>query len=74
LEKGLRAKEELDYWMSRCPIKALEEFLLTHNMLSEAEKSEICRRVNDEVEEAVTFARQSPFPAENELLNNLFKT
>lgn len=74
LDKGLRSKEELDSWMNRCPIKALEEFLLEHNILSEPEKIQICGGIDKEIEEAVTFAKESPFPDENELLNNVFKT
>lgn len=73
LEKGLRSKQELNYWMGRCPIKALEKLLLSCNILSEAEKNEVCCSVDDEVEEAVMFAKQSPYPAQNELIRNVFK-
>ena len=74
LDKGLRSKEELEYWMNRCPIKALEEFLLEHDMLSESEKIQIYEGTDKEIAEAITFARESPYPDENELLNNVFKT
>jgi pyruvate dehydrogenase E1 component alpha subunit len=74
MEKGLRSKQELDYWMDRCPIKALEELLLSCNILSEAEKGKIRRRVDDEVEKAVVFAKKSHYPDQSELLNNVFKT
>ena len=74
LEKGLRSKEELDYWMNKCPIKVFEEFLLKHGILSESEKTQACARVAKEIEESVTFARESPYPDENMLLSNVFKT
>jgi len=74
LDKGLRSKEELDYWMDRCPIKALEEFLRQHDILSESEKTQIGEGIDKEVEEAFIFAKESPYPAENELLDNVFKT
>ena len=74
LDKGLRSKEELDYWMDRCPIKALEEFLLEHGTLSEAEKTQIGQGIDKEVEEAFIFAKESPYPDENKLLDNVFKT
>ncbi|MDP2729857.1 MAG: thiamine pyrophosphate-dependent dehydrogenase E1 component subunit alpha [Dehalococcoidales bacterium] len=73
LDKGLRSQEELEYWMDRCPVEALEEFLLKHKILSKAENIQIDKELNKEIETAVTFARQSPYPEENELLNNIFK-
>jgi len=74
LEKGLRSKQELDYWMKRCPIKALEGLLLNHDIISESEKEQICRGIDGEIEEALIFAKQSPYPGQNELLDNVFKT
>jgi pyruvate dehydrogenase E1 component alpha subunit len=73
IDKGLRSKEELDYWMDRCPVKALEEFLLQQNILSEAEKNRIGEGIDKEIEEAIVFAKESPYPDENKLLNNVFK-
>jgi len=74
LEKGLRSKKELDYWMSRCPIKTLEEFLLNHGTISESEKHQIYRGIDEETEEALIFAKQSPYPDQSELHSNVFKT
>ncbi len=74
LDKGLRSKEELDYWMNRCPIKRLEKFLIEHRAMSEPERDRIHKIVSKEVEEAVTFARESPYPGENDLLHDVFKT
>ena len=73
LDKGLRSREELEDWISRCPIKALEGFLLEHNMLTESENSLIHQRIETEVEEAFLFAQQSPYPDATELLENVFK-
>jgi TPP-dependent pyruvate/acetoin dehydrogenase alpha subunit len=74
LEKGLRSKEELDYWMKRCPIKALEEFLLTQGIIAESEKIEIIESIDKEVEDSITFAKKSPYPDERSYLNYVFKT
>ena len=73
LDKGLRSKEELDYWMNKCPIKALEELLLNHGIISESEKSRIYGGIEKEIEEAVAFAKESPYPDGDELLSNVFK-
>jgi pyruvate dehydrogenase E1 component alpha subunit len=66
LDQGLRSKEELDYWMNRCPIKVLEEFLLEHDFISEVEKNNICESIEEEIEEAVVFAKESPYPDPDE--------
>ena len=73
MEKGLRSREELDYWMTRCPVRGLEEVLIRYNIMSKKEMDEIHNQVDKEVEEALIFARQSPFPAKGELLNYVFK-
>jgi TPP-dependent pyruvate/acetoin dehydrogenase alpha subunit len=74
IDKGLRNKEELDYWMQRCPIKALEEFLLTHGFIAESEKVKIVERIDKEIEDSVTFAKESPYPDESSYINYVFKT
>ena len=74
LEKGLRSQEELDSWINRDPIRAFEEFLSKGDILSSQERKRIGEDIDREVEEALTFARQSPYPNENELLDNVFKT
>ena len=66
LNTGLRSKEELDYWMNRCPIKALEEFLLKHDFVSESEKRNIYESIEEEIEEALVFAKESPYPDPDE--------
>ncbi len=74
LDKGLRSKAELDYWMNRCPIKTLEDSLLKHGIISETAKIQLYKSIEKEIEEAVIFAKESPYPDESELLNNVFKT
>jgi TPP-dependent pyruvate/acetoin dehydrogenase alpha subunit len=74
LDKGLRSKEEVDYWIQRCPIKALEEFLSTHGIIAESEKTKIMESIDKEIEESVIFAKKSPYPDEHSYLNHIFKT
>lgn len=62
LDKGLRSREEWNYWVSRCPIRILEDTMLQHNLLNEFEKIQINNQVTEEVEKAYKFAKDSPFP------------
>lgn len=73
LDKGLRSKEELDYWMNRCPIKALEEFLLKQGIVPESKKTQIYKDIEEEVEESIVFAKESPYPDLGELTENVFR-
>ena len=74
VDKGLRSKEELDYWMDRCPIKALESFLQKHNIVSESEKIQIRGRIEEEINEAIVSAKECPYPDADNLLGDVFKT
>jgi TPP-dependent pyruvate/acetoin dehydrogenase alpha subunit len=74
LDKGLRSKEELDCWMKRDPIKILEKVLLDQGIMSEEERNHLQKTTSEEIEEAVKFARESPYPDKNDLLKNVFKT
>lgn len=73
LDKGLRSKEELDSWIGRCPIKMLEELLTKQGILSGAEKNQISQKTEEEIEEAVVFAKESPYPGTEELAKDIFK-
>jgi TPP-dependent pyruvate/acetoin dehydrogenase alpha subunit len=74
LDKGLRSKEELDCWMRRDPIRILGKFLLDHGIMSKEEQTCLQGTISDEIEETVKFARESPYPEEDDLLDNVFKT
>jgi len=62
LDKGLRSKEELDKWIERCPIHHLEKILFSDNLMTNPEKKKIIADARAEVEEALRFAKESPYP------------
>jgi TPP-dependent pyruvate/acetoin dehydrogenase alpha subunit len=72
IDKGRRSKEELGYWMSKCPIKMFEKFLFKEKILTALEKDRVSRSIEGEIAEAVSFARESPYPKQAELLSNVF--
>lgn len=73
IDKGLRSKEEVDCWMKKCPIQRLEKQFLKQGIMTRSEMDQTYRSVSEEVEEAVNFARESPYPDENDLLRDVFK-
>ena len=60
---GYRSEEEVKEWMERCPIKALENRLLEEKVLSLQKIQQWRAGLEKEIEEAVTFAKESPFPS-----------
>lgn len=75
VDKGLRSEEELEYWMNRCPIKVLEEFLLVQEFISESDKNHIYENIEREIETALIFAKDSPHldPNNDKVLGDVFK-
>lgn len=66
IEKGLRNPEELKYWKNKSPIIAMENVILMENILNPEEIDAIKGKVADEIDEALSFARDSPYPHEDD--------
>jgi acetoin:2,6-dichlorophenolindophenol oxidoreductase subunit alpha len=71
MDVGVRRKDELDAWLEKDPITRLRQALETEGM-DAAAFDRIEQEAKAEVEEAVTFARQSPHPPESELLRHVY--
>jgi len=67
-----RPKEEVEEWLAKDPIKRLKEKLLQTDTLTEAEVRQIEKEVSAEIEEAVKFAMESPYPAPEEALQDVY--
>jgi pyruvate dehydrogenase E1 component alpha subunit len=67
-----RSPEEINAWRLRDPIDILVARGSEEGGLTESEVNEIKREVEAELEQALDFARQSPFPEPEELFESLF--
>jgi pyruvate dehydrogenase E1 component alpha subunit len=67
-----RTKEELEDYKQKDPIEHVLKVLQDDFKLSESDIEIINERVKKEVEESVTFAEESPWPDENELLKDVY--
>jgi TPP-dependent pyruvate/acetoin dehydrogenase alpha subunit len=74
LEYNIRTQEELDAWILKDPIKRFAEGLAKSGVLTEAARKQIDVEVGREVDESITFARESPFPAVEDLLEHVYKS
>lgn len=71
LDVGITRKQELGEWMRNDPIARLRDWLVQEGVLPQ-EFDRIAQEVAAEVEEAVSFARASPYPDPAELLDHVF--
>jgi len=67
-----RPKEEVKEWLAKDPVKCFKEKLLQTNALTESEIQQIEKEVSAEIEEAVKFAKESPYPAPEEALEDVY--
>jgi pyruvate dehydrogenase E1 component alpha subunit len=71
-ELTYRSQEELENWEERCPIKRFQSKLMKKNILTPSLVNQINHQIDREIEEAVEFAEQSPYPEPQEALDDLF--
>ena len=72
LHFGFRPAGEFEAWLKKCPIegakvKYLEEDVLTDVLIDQWEEE-----ISHEIDDAVAFAKSSPFPDRRELLEGIF--
>jgi pyruvate dehydrogenase E1 component alpha subunit len=67
-----RPQAEVEHWLARDPIKRLKEKLLSDASISETEILKIEKDVSAEVDEAVKFALESPYPAAEEATQDVY--
>lgn len=70
-ELGYRTKKELIKWKQKCPIVSLEKRLTEQNISTKV-LEKIREGVNVEIEEAVIFAKQSSFPDEARVFEDIY--
>lgn len=59
---GYRTESEFQIWRKRCPVERLEERLLQDGILCQQDITSMADELETEIEGAMTFAKQSPFP------------
>lgn len=67
-----RSSEFKEEMLRRDPVKVYGERLLSQGVLTEQDMAEIRSRMHAEVEEALEYARSSPYPAPEEALEHVF--
>jgi pyruvate dehydrogenase E1 component alpha subunit len=67
-----RPKEEVQEWLRKDPVKSFREHLTREHLLAELELESIEKEAAAGVEDAVKFALESPYPAPEEALEDVY--
>ena len=59
---GYRSQEEIDSWKARDPIEVFHRRLLDDGDIADTELQAIDAEIVDEIQQAVSFANDSPWP------------
>lgn len=68
----LRSKAEKEAWLARDPIKRFEAYLVEHNLFGEGTLKEVRDRIQTTIDDALTFAEESPEPNPEDLYKYIF--
>jgi pyruvate dehydrogenase E1 component alpha subunit len=66
------SKETIEQWKTKDPLPRFKGFLMENAVLSEEQIESIHQEIADEIESAVKFADDSPFPAPEETLEDVY--
>ena len=67
-----RTTEQIDDWRKRDPIIIHENYLIEHKIATREECDSVALETQKEVDEAVEFARNSPFPEPEDLFDDMW--
>jgi len=67
-----KPKSEVEEWLKKDPISRLQKQLVETGIMAEQKADRVKQEIIDEVERAVKFARESPFPDPEEALEGVY--
>ena len=72
LREPYRTEEEIEFWRQRDPIDLHSKWLLENDVASQEEIDKVQTNVYEAIDDALQFARESPYPDEADLFTDLF--
>ena len=72
LREPYRTEEEIDAWRQRDPIDIHTAMLIEQGIATQAEVDQVQSEVATAIEEALQFARESPYPAPEDLFGDMY--
>ena len=69
---GYRTEQEFLEWKERCPVQRLKQRLLDEKILTPQAVTEIEEELAGEIDKAFLFAKESPFPPKESILQHIY--
>jgi pyruvate dehydrogenase E1 component alpha subunit len=69
---GYRTEKEFLQWKAHDPLETFQQRLLTEGLISCSEIEEMTCCLELEIQDALSFAKNSPYPAESSLFQHIF--
>jgi TPP-dependent pyruvate/acetoin dehydrogenase alpha subunit len=73
LGERYRTKKEMEQWKAKCPIRRHKSRILKERLATKKEMENLEKEVRRQIEDAMSYAERSPFPAGEEALEDVFK-
>ena len=67
-----RTDEELEEWKAKDAIQSFETVLLKQKVMTQKKIDQVYDEVNADIEQAISFAESSPYPAPEDLLTDVY--
>lgn len=68
---GYRNEKEIKSWRKKCPIKRLEKYMISNNIVNNDDVIRIHQEISDDIQKAVLYAQNSEFPQKEHLLKDI---
>ena len=72
LKDPYRSDDEVEHWKQRDPITIHKALLIEQSIATQDEIDRMEQEVKDQIEKAVTFARESPYPEPSALFEDMY--
>ncbi|OGL41483.1 MAG: acetoin dehydrogenase [Candidatus Schekmanbacteria bacterium RIFCSPHIGHO2_02_FULL_38_11] len=69
---GYRSEEEFMEWYQKCPVENFEKRLLQEGILLQQQIKEFRQKIRSEIDAAINFAKESPFPEINQIYSDVY--
>jgi len=69
---GYRTQKEFRAWLKKCPLENYEKMLLKNGLLDERKIAAMKEKMQAEIDDAVVFAKNSPFPDIKEIMSDVY--
>jgi pyruvate dehydrogenase E1 component alpha subunit len=71
-ELGYRTEKDFLKWKRKCPLNSLENKLIKGNILSFSQVKRFKQNIQREIDGAISFAKNSPYPEKEEMLSDVY--